>query len=177
MLSVDGATTMMPMPNSTPLKRSVGSEPPKRGREGQKPDAHHAVQVRRYDALMVIPFSCDETSATECAFVTRAFYKGKAVDQLQLHLRNLPDMEELLDSHSETFATLASSYERRLLKSKENGYRFIAVCFDEQGNIVTPESICSIVDTGCTFSTFAIVKPALGNTRVDIESVWYERVR
>ena len=41
MLSVDGATTMMSMPNSTPLKRSVGSEPPKMGREGQKPDAHH----------------------------------------------------------------------------------------------------------------------------------------
>lgn len=41
MLSVDGTMTVMSMSNITPLKRSVGSEPLKKGCEGQKPDAHH----------------------------------------------------------------------------------------------------------------------------------------
>ena len=44
------------------------------------------VRVRRYDARMVIPLSWDEERVTECAFVTRAFYRGQAVDQLQMHL-------------------------------------------------------------------------------------------
>jgi hypothetical protein len=36
---------------------------------------------------MVIPLSWDEDGISECAFVTRAFYRGKAVDQLQMHLQ------------------------------------------------------------------------------------------
>ena len=44
------------------------------------------VRIRRYDARMVIPLSWDEEHVTECAFVTRAFYRGQAVDQLQMHL-------------------------------------------------------------------------------------------
>ena len=44
------------------------------------------VRIRRYDARMVIPLSWDEERVTECAFVTRAFYRGQAVDQLQMHL-------------------------------------------------------------------------------------------
>ncbi|WP_206215063.1 hypothetical protein [Adlercreutzia sp. ZJ138] len=44
------------------------------------------VRVRHYDARMVIPLTWDEDGITECAFVTRAFYRGKAVDQLQMHL-------------------------------------------------------------------------------------------
>ena len=50
------------------------------------PDAGN-VRIRRYDARMIVPLSWDEEGVTECAFVTRAFYRGKAVDQLQLHLR------------------------------------------------------------------------------------------
>lgn len=38
------------------------------------------VRIRQYDARMVIPLSWDEDDITECAFVTRAFYRGKAVD-------------------------------------------------------------------------------------------------
>ena len=45
------------------------------------------VRIRHYDARMVIPLSWDEDGITECAFVTRAFYRGKAVDQLQMHLK------------------------------------------------------------------------------------------
>ena len=45
------------------------------------------VRIRHYDARMVIPLSWDEDGISECAFVTRAFYRGKAVDQLQMHLR------------------------------------------------------------------------------------------
>ena len=45
------------------------------------------VRVRRYDARMVVPLTWDEEGVTECAFVTRAFWRGKAVDQAQLHLR------------------------------------------------------------------------------------------
>lgn len=44
------------------------------------------VRIRRYDARMVIPLSWDEERVMECAFVTRAYYRGQAVDQLQMHL-------------------------------------------------------------------------------------------
>ncbi len=44
------------------------------------------IRIRRYDARMVIPLSWDEERVTECAFVTRAYYRGQAVDQLQMHL-------------------------------------------------------------------------------------------
>lgn len=45
------------------------------------------VRVRRYDARMVVPLTWDEEGVTECAFVTRAFWRGRAIDQVQLHLR------------------------------------------------------------------------------------------
>ncbi|MBQ9000999.1 MAG: hypothetical protein IJ087_04015, partial [Eggerthellaceae bacterium] len=45
------------------------------------------VRVRHYDARMVLPLTWDEEGVSECAFVTRAFYRGQAVDQLQMHLR------------------------------------------------------------------------------------------
>lgn len=45
------------------------------------------VRIRHYDARMVIPLSWDEDGISERAFVTRAFYRGKTVDQLQMHLR------------------------------------------------------------------------------------------
>jgi len=49
-------------------------------------DARKA-RIRHYDARMVIPLSWDEEGVSECAFVTRVFYRGKAFDQLQMHLR------------------------------------------------------------------------------------------
>lgn len=34
------------------------------------------VCIRHYDARMVIPLTWDEDGVTECAFVTRAYYRG-----------------------------------------------------------------------------------------------------
>ena len=40
--------------------------------------------------------------------------------------------------------------------------------FDEDGNEIQPEGICTEYDTGCPFPTFSLVKPAIENTRVDM---------
>ncbi|WP_066832722.1 hypothetical protein [Collinsella ihumii] len=69
---------------------------------------------------------------------TRAFCRGKAVDQLQMHLRG------------------------------ESEYRIETVRFDEQGNEVEPVGVCPEYETGSEWPTFAIVKPAIDNTRVDM---------
>lgn len=45
------------------------------------------VRVRHYDARMAMLLTWDEDGVTKCAFITRAFYRGMAVDQLQMHLR------------------------------------------------------------------------------------------
>ena len=45
------------------------------------------VRIRHYNARMVIPLTWDEDFETECAFVARAFYRGRDVDQLQMHLK------------------------------------------------------------------------------------------
>lgn len=47
-------------------------------------------------------------------------------------------------------------------------YKIVTVCFDEEGRKIEPEGICGEYDTGCPFPTFAIVKPAIENTRVDM---------
>lgn len=44
------------------------------------------IRPRRYDARMVLPLTWDDDEVRECAFVTTARYKGKAVDQLQCHV-------------------------------------------------------------------------------------------
>ena len=45
------------------------------------------VRICHYDARMAIPLSWGEDGIMECAFVTRAIYRGKAADQLQMHLK------------------------------------------------------------------------------------------
>lgn len=42
------------------------------------------------------------------------------------------------------------------------------MCFDHEGNELAPAGILPIYDTGCTFLTFGIAKPAVTNTRVDM---------
>lgn len=71
------------------------------------------MQIRRYDARMVIPFSWDELGVYECAFATQVFYQRRAVDQLQIHLRDLPDMDGL--EHSERFGAFAKCVKLRSL--------------------------------------------------------------
>ena len=122
------------------------------------------VRIRHYDARMVIPLSWDEDGISECAFVTRAFYRGKAVDQLQMHLRGgmgfSADLSPSSPSHENEGALLAHE--------SEETYRIVTVCFDHEGNELAPAGILPIYDTGCPFPTFGIVKPAVTNTRVDM---------
>ena len=115
------------------------------------------VRIRHYDARMVIPLTWDEDGITECAFVTRAFYRGNVVDQLQMHLKgpvahiieNMETGEESVVIDSET-------------------YTIATVCFDKDGNEIYPVGVTPYVNTGCSSPTFGIVKPAVSNTRVDM---------
>ena len=95
------------------------------------------VRVRFYDARMVVPLSWDEDGVSECAFVTRASVHGRPVDQLQLHLRG------------------------------PLGYRIETVCFDADGRQVEPEGLLGCYETFGEAPTFAILRPAIENTRVD----------
>lgn len=141
------------------------------------------VRIRHYDARMVIPLTWDEDGVTECAFVTRAFYRGKAVDQLQMHLLGgmglsvpspfSPSQYETAgnDSPSAPFAGIAQNAtgaNALLGMESEPTYRIVTVCFDHEGNELAPVGILPIYDTGSTFPTFSIVKPAITNTRVDM---------
>lgn len=103
------------------------------------------VKVRHYDARMVVPLTWDAEGVTECAFCTRAFYKGKPVDQLQMHV--LGKVDGLLGNGT---------------------YHIITVEFDEEGNVISPEGVVDDFDTVSAFPTFSIVKPAITNTRVDM---------
>ena len=114
------------------------------------------VRVRRYDARMVVPLTWDEEGVTECAFVTRAFWRGRAVDQVQLHLKG---------AGTDFSAALSFSPNESVGRG---GYRIVTVCFDEHGNEVAPAGVCPVYETGSPYPTFAIVKPAVDNTRVDM---------
>lgn len=48
------------------------------------------------------------------------------------------------------------------------GYRIETVYFDEQGNEVAPIGVRTAYETGSEWPTFAIVRPTIDNTRVDI---------
>ena len=96
------------------------------------------VRIRSYDARMVVPLTWDVDGVSECAFVTRAFLRGKPIDQLQMHLM-----------------------------SDKGTYRIDTVCFDSDGQIVLSDGIVESYDTGCECPTFSLVKPAIPNTRVD----------
>lgn len=100
--------------------------------------ARREVRVRHYDARMVVPLSWDAEGVRECAFVTRAFDRGRALDQLQMHL-----------------------------VGAGGTYRIRTVCFDAEGSVVAPAGVLDEVDTGSTVPTFGIVRPAVPNTRVD----------
>ena len=123
---------------------------------------HKKVRVRHYDARMVIPLSWDEDGISECAFVTRAYYRGKAVDQLQMHLKGGMG----LSAGTSSFPTLSS--DALIGDEVEGTYRIVTVCFDHEGNELEPMGVAPVYDTGCAFPTFGIVKPAVTNTRVDM---------
>lgn len=125
------------------------------------------VRVRRYDARMVVLLTWDEEGVTECAFVTRAFWRGRAVDQVQLHLRG--GAGGTLFSPGESLREGAGTRSSRLTDDESEGtYRIVTACFDRDGNRVEPEGVCPVYDTGSVWPTFSIVKPAIDNTRVDM---------
>lgn len=124
------------------------------------------VRVRRYDARMVVPLTWDEEGVTECAFVTRAFWRGRAIDQVQLHLKGAADA---FFSPSESSEGAAAAGPSRLTDDESEGtYRIVTACFDRDGNRVEPEGVCPAYDTGSPWPTFSLVKPAIDNTRVDM---------
>ena len=125
------------------------------------------VRVRHYDARMVIPLTWDEDGVSECAFVTRAFYRGKAVDQLQMHLKGGVGFTADLSQSSPSASSHGLS-NGLLTTNSEETYRIVTVCFDHEGNELAPMGVAPIFDTGCAFPTFGIVKPAVTNTRVDM---------
>ena len=137
------------------------------------------VRIRHYDARMVIPLTWDEEGVSECAFVTRTFYRGKAFDQLQMHLRGGLEVDGISPSPSHGGPGPGSSSESSspaqpspsdpsLSHGSGGTYRIVTVLFDEDGNIVEPAGVCAEYDTGCAFPTFSIVRPAVDNTRVDM---------
>ena len=130
------------------------------------------VRVRRYDARMVVPLTWDEEGVTECAFVTRAFWRGRAIDQVQLHLRGAGG-EIFSPREYASKGSLAAGSSRPGSSPLERGgaaetYRIVTVCFDKDGNRVEPEGVCPVYETGSVWPTFAIVRPAIDNTRVDM---------
>lgn len=105
------------------------------------------VRIRHYDARMVVPLTWDEDGITECAFVTRAFYRGKAVDQLQMHLKGGMGFSTDLSpsSPSETSALFADDL---LANESDGSYRIVTVCFDHEGNELAPVGVNPVYDTG-----------------------------
>ena len=108
------------------------------------------VRVRRYDARMAVPLTWDEEGVTECAFVTRAFWRG------------------VLLAWRISWRASAAGSSRLADDASEGTYRIVTACFDRDGNRVEPEGVCPVYDTGSVWPTFALVKPAVDNTRVDM---------
>ena len=109
-----------------------------------------SMQVRRYDARMIVPLSWDDDGVSECAFCSRASYGGERCDQVQMHIMGA------------------------------DGYHIVTAVFDGDGRQIQPDGVLPDFATGCPVPTFAIVKPAIENTRVDMspygESVYADAV-
>ena len=99
------------------------------------------VRVRRYDARMVIPLTWDEEGVTECAFVTRAFWRGRAIDQVQLHLKGS-------DGASFSPANFSPSGRRRVLIA----YRMM------ESRVAIGSSRCASIRTGTGWSPRACAR-------------------
>ena len=96
------------------------------------------LQVRRYDARMILPLSWDDDGITECAFATRVSVKGEQLDQLQVHV---------LDGDTYTIQT-----------------RYWTL----DGTERTVEGVVADFDTGSAVPWFAVCSPMIENTRVDL---------
>lgn len=103
-------------------------------------ESETVIKPRTYDARMVKPLSWDNDGITECAFVTRVSLKGKYADQLQMHVLG------------------------------EDGTYVIKTVVFVEGNVASAEEFGIIpeLDTGCATPTFAVVRPSIKNTCVDV---------
>ena len=95
--------------------------------------------VRSYDARMILPLSWTAEGVTECAFVTRTVIGGKPAVQLAMHL--LEDGEYVVRT-----ALFRGSRE---VPAEEHG-------------------VSAEFRTRCATPTFALVRPAVENTAVDL---------
>lgn len=97
------------------------------------------LQVPTYDARMVLPLSWDDSGVTEVGLCTQVSYKGELLDQLKMHVIG-----------------------------DGGNYRILSKFWDREGNEVVPEGVIEDFDTGGDIPWFAIVKPGVENTRVDL---------
>ena len=101
-----------------------------------------------------------------------AFWRGRAVDQVQPHLKGAGGEIFSPGEYAEKGA-LAAASSRPGSSPLENGgtertYRIVTACFDRDGNHIEPEGVCPVYETDSIWPTFSLVKPAVDNTRVDM---------
>ena len=88
------------------------------------------------------------------------FCCGKAVNQLQMHLKGGVGLSAASSSPEHSDGLLAMN--------SEETYRIATVCIDHERDELAPVGVAPIYDTGCPFPAFDIMKPAVTNTRVDM---------
>lgn len=96
------------------------------------------MQVRRYFTPMTIPLSWDDDGVSEVAFATNVSFNGKRYDQLQMHVL------------------------------EEDCYHIKTVYFTSDGKKVEFDDTEEDFPTGSQDPWFAIVRPAIANTCVDL---------
>ena len=78
-----------------------------------------------------------------------------------------------MSSSFRAFASMGTWYHAATTQSEYKGtYRIATVCFDGASNVIEPSGACVDYDTGSPFPAFAIIKPAVDNTRVDMSPYW-----
>lgn len=101
-------------------------------------DDETTIKIRKYDARMIIPLTWDDDGCTECAFVSRVYFKGKPADQLQVH------------------------------SIGEKGYDISTyVWVDGKPKNPEEDGFIEKFETQCDYPTFALVRPGIENTYVD----------
>ncbi len=96
------------------------------------------IKIRKYDARMVVPLTWDDDGCTECAFVSRVYFRGKPSDQLQIHCIG------------------------------EKGYEITTyVWTDGKPQNPEGGGFLDTFETECPTPTFALVRPGIENTYVD----------
>ena len=146
---------------------------------------------------MVLPLTWNEEGVTECAFVTRVFYRGEAIDQLQLHVRgglgdgmgsfSSPSLSKTSDgsgaalSHSELSTgngAMVSQPSPSTSSSKQNGG--VPYALGKAGSAGSPSKAFALsadegtyrIITVCFDSDGNVIAPAGVCGEYDTGSVW-----